>query len=145
MLALRWQAGYFRYILAVTFANKATQEMKDRILLYLDQFARGITNNLSEEIKTELQLSDRELQSKSKEVLSAILHSYSQFSISTIDSFFQRVIRSFTREAGLLGNFRLEVDNDRVLAEVIDEVMVELGKDEELTQWVVQFSRDKLL
>jgi ATP-dependent helicase/nuclease subunit A len=144
-LALRWQSDYYRHILAVTFANKATQEMKERILLYLDQFARGEKNNLSEEIKSELNFSDSQLKEKSNEVLSSLLHHYSQFSISTIDSFFQRVIRSFTREAGLLGNFRLEVDNDLVMDEVIGELMDELGPDnKQLTDWVIQFSRDRL-
>jgi len=144
-LALQRQPDYYRHILAVTFANKATQEMKERILLYLDEFARGEKNNLSEEIKKELFLDDKTLQEKSREVLSSLLHHYSQFAISTIDSFFQRVIRSFTREAGLLGNFRLEVDNDLVMDEVIGELMDELGpQNKQLTDWVVQFSRDRL-
>lgn len=145
LLALSRQPEYFRFILAVTFANKATQEMKSRILEYLDDFAKGRLNNLSGEIKSELRIDDATLQSKSREVLSHILHRYSQFSISTIDAFFQRVIRSFTREAGLMGNFRLEVDNDYVLDEVIAALMDDLGPARpDLTNWVVQFSRDRL-
>jgi ATP-dependent helicase/nuclease subunit A len=145
-LALSWQPDYYRHILAVTFANKATQEMKERILLYLAEFSRGDKNNLTEELKAELFLNDAKLKEKSKEVLSSLLHHYSQFSISTIDSFFQRVIRAFTREAGLLGNFRLEVDNDLVMDEVIADLMDELGPDnKQLTDWVIQFSRDRLL
>jgi ATP-dependent exoDNAse (exonuclease V) beta subunit len=144
-LALGGTPESFRHILAVTFANKATQEMKERIVEYLADFSYGRTNNLTTELQTELQLSDQQLQKRSREVLSLILHRYSQFSISTIDSFFQRVIRSFTREAGLLGNFRLEVDNDLVLDEVISALMDELGQEnKELTQWVVQFSRESL-
>ncbi|MFN8881732.1 MAG: UvrD-helicase domain-containing protein [Cyclobacteriaceae bacterium] len=144
-LALSGNADAFRHILAVTFANKATQEMKQRIVEYLADFAAGRANNLTHEIKEELRLTDRQLQEKSRDVLSLILHRYSQFSISTIDAFFQRVIRSFTREAGLLGNFRLEVDNDLVLDEVIAALMDELGPDQQqLTNWVVRFSRDRL-
>ncbi len=143
-LALQWQPDYFKYILAVTFANKAAQEMKDRVILYLDEFSRGVTNNLTEEIRSELDFDAKRLQSKSADVLSSLLHHYSLFSISTIDSFFQKVIRSFTREAGLLGNFRLEVDNDLVLGEVIHELMDDLGEDERLTRWVVEFSRERL-
>lgn len=146
LLALSRQPEYFRSILAVTFANKATQEMKTRILEYLDDFANGRPNNLANEIKQELHLSDDELKSKSEEVLAIILHRYSQFSISTIDAFFQRVIRSFTREAGLMGNFRLEVDTDFVLDEVIAALLDDLGPDrQDLTDWVVQFSRERLL
>jgi ATP-dependent helicase/nuclease subunit A len=130
----------------VTFANKATQEMKSRILEYLDDFANGRTNNLSAEIKSELGIDDSTLQSRSREILAAILHRYSQFSISTIDAFFQRVIRSFTREAGLMGNFRLEVDTDYVLDEVIAALMDDLGPNrKDLTQWVVEFSRGRLM
>jgi ATP-dependent exoDNAse (exonuclease V) beta subunit len=143
-LALRWDGDYFRYILAVTFANKATQEMKERILQYLSDFAAGRTNNLAGEIKQELGIDDRQLQRQSQWVLSNILHRYSQFAISTIDAFFQRVIRSFTREAGVLGNFRLEVDNDMVLDEVLAALMDELGHNHQLTRWVVQFSRERL-
>ncbi len=143
-LALRWEGDYFRYILAVTFANKATQEMKERILHYLNDFANNRPNNLTKEIQQELRLDAQQLQRQSQLVLSNILHHYSQFAISTIDAFFQRVIRSFTREAGVLGNFRLEVDNEMVLDEVLASLMDELGHNHQLTQWVVQFSRDRL-
>ena len=143
-LALSGKPDYYRFILAVTFANKATLEMKERIMRYLDDFSKGKSNDLGIEIRTELKLTENQLTTKSKEIQSAILHHYSQFSISTIDSFFQKVIRSFTREAGLLGNFRLEVDNDLVLEEVISELMDELGSNEQLTRWVVEFSKEKL-
>jgi ATP-dependent helicase/nuclease subunit A len=146
LLALSRQPEYFRFILAVTFANKATQEMKSRILEYLNDFANGRVNNLSKEIKAELGIDDDMLQSRSREVLAVILHRYSQFSISTIDAFFQRVIRSFTREAGLMGNFRLEVDTDYVLDEVIAALMDDLGPNrKDLTNWVVEFSRGRLM
>jgi ATP-dependent helicase/nuclease subunit A len=146
LLALSRQPEYFRYILAVTFANKATQEMKTRILEYLDDFANGRDNNLAAEIRSELHIDAETLKSKSREVLAIILHRYSQFSISTIDAFFQRVIRSFTREAGLMGNFRLEVDTDLVLDEVIAALLDDLGPErQDLTDWVVQFSRERLL
>ena len=144
-LALSGEPDAFRFIIAVTFANKATQEMKERIVRYLDDFAQGRRNNLTEELTTELKLSDDELQKRSATVLSLILHRYSQFSISTIDAFFQKIIRSFTREAGLLGNFRLEVDEDFVLDEVIADLMDELGdSNPDLTKWVTEFSRDRL-
>ncbi len=144
-LALSGKPDYYRFILAVTFANQATLEMKERIMRYLDDFAKGKANDLGKEIKSELVLTDAQLIAKSKELQSTILHHYSQFAISTIDAFFQKVIRSFTREAGLLGNFRLEVDHELVLDEVIAELMDELGTNEQLTRWVVEFSRNRLL
>ncbi len=118
--------------------------MKARIMQYLDDFAKGRPNELANEIIQQLGITQEELIIKSKAVQSAILHHYSQFAISTIDAFFQKVIRAFTREAGLLGNFRLEVDNDLVLKEVIGELMDELGRNKQLTEWVVNFSKDRL-
>jgi ATP-dependent helicase/nuclease subunit A len=143
-LALQHRGYYFRHILAVTFTNKSTQEMKDRILTYLDDFAKGRPNELAHELKKELGQDDNTFQERSQDVQREILHNYSQFSISTIDAFFQRVIRSFTREAGLMGDYRLEVDQDLVLEEVIDDLIDELGSNKELTEWVVEFARDNL-
>ncbi len=143
-LALRFRADYFKFILAVTFTNKASQEMKDRILAYLDDFAKGKDNELAEELKQELGYDDQTFRQHCQEVQSAILHQYSGFAISTIDAFFQRVIRSFTREAGLVGDYRLEVEHDAVLEQVIDNLIDELGKNRELTDWVVEFARENL-
>jgi ATP-dependent helicase/nuclease subunit A len=143
-LALEHRGYYFRHILAVTFTNKSTQEMKDRILAYLDEFANGRANELAEELKKELKLDANTFQERSQDVQREILHNYSQFSISTIDAFFQRVIRSFTRESGLMGDYRLEIDQDLVLEEVIDDLIDELGSNKELTEWVVEFAKDSL-
>lgn len=143
-LALKYRADYFRHILAVTFTNKASQEMKDRILAYLDDFARGKPNDLAPELQQELGLDDQTFRQHSQEAQAVLLHNYSQFSISTIDAFFQRVIRSFTREAGLVGDYRLEVEHDEVLENVIDNLIEELGSNKELTEWVVEFARENL-
>lgn len=147
-LALRYPE-YFRYILAMTFTNKSTQEMKDRIIRYLDDFTHGRSDDLAAEILKDFAADGKlftplQFKERSREVLSLILHQYSQFAVSTIDAFFQRVIRSFTRETGLLGNFRLEVDNDMVLEDVIDRVMDNLTDNEELRGWVLEFSLERL-
>ena len=138
------KADYFKYILAVTFTNRATQEMKDRILTYLDKFAKGVDNDLAGELQIELRLNAKAFQLCAQEAQSLILHKYDQFSISTIDAFFQKVIRSFTREAGLIGDYRLEVDQVPVLEVVIDNLIDELGINEELTKWVVEFANENL-
>ena len=118
--------------------------MKDRILHYLDRFAKGIEDEVANELKKELKLDDSTFQQHAQEIQSAILHQYAQFSISTIDAFFQKVIRSFTREAGLMGDYRLEVEQDEILEEVIDNLIDELGNQKELTQWVVDFAKENL-
>jgi ATP-dependent helicase/nuclease subunit A len=148
-LALK-RTDYFRYVLAMTFTNKSTQEMKDRILQYLSAFAKGESEDLAREIIEEQRregnaLKPSELREKSAEILAFLLHHYSEFSISTIDAFFQRIIRSFTRETGLLGNFRLEVDNAAVQEEVIALLMAQLSDNVELRGWVIDFSMDKLV
>ncbi|HTE30914.1 MAG TPA: UvrD-helicase domain-containing protein, partial [Chryseolinea sp.] len=144
LLALRFRADYFKHILAVTFTNKATQEMKDRILRYLNEFATGEPNELAEELQNELGLDASTFRQYAQEAQAAILHKYDRFSISTIDAFFQKVIRSFTREAGLVGDYRLEVEQDAVLEEVIDNLIDELGSNKELTDWVVEFAKENL-
>ncbi|MEX1238124.1 MAG: UvrD-helicase domain-containing protein [Cyclobacteriaceae bacterium] len=143
-LALKYRNDYFKHILAVTFANKASQEMKDRILEYLNDFARGRQHPLAGELQEELSMDSQTFQQHSQETQSILLHQYDSFSISTIDAFFQKVIRSFVREAGLVGDYRLEVDQDTVLEEVIDNLIDELGDNKELTDWVVEFAKENL-
>ena len=118
--------------------------MKDRILVYLNIFATGEPDELAKELKKELNLDDATFQQHAHSMQAAILHQYSQFSISTIDAFFQKVIRAFTREAGLMGDYRLEVEQDQVLEEVIDNLIDELGNNKELTEWVVDFAKENL-
>lgn len=118
--------------------------MKDRILAYLNNFATGKQDELAAELKETLGLDDNTFQQYAQEAQAAILHKYDRFAISTIDAFFQKVIRSFTREAGLVGDYRLEVEQDAVLEEVIDNLIDELGANKELTDWVVEFARVNL-
>ncbi len=118
--------------------------MKDRILHYLDIFIKGIPDPLADELKSDLKIDNQTFVQNCTELRSEILHQYDQFSISTIDAFFQRVIRAFTRESGLIGDYRLEVDQDTVLEEVINDLIDELGENKELTRWVVEFAKENL-
>lgn len=143
-LALQYRADYFKHILAVTFTNKASQEMKDRILEYIDAFAKGEGGSLAAALQSELKMDPQTFRQYSQEVQSTLLHKYDHFAISTIDAFFQKVIRAFIREAGLVGDYRLEVDQDAVLEDVIDNLVSELGTNKELTDWVVEFAGENL-
>ncbi|MGC4022077.1 MAG: UvrD-helicase domain-containing protein [Cyclobacteriaceae bacterium] len=143
-LALRFRSDYFKHILAVTFTNKSTQEMKNRIMRYLNEFAQGDQNELALELQKELKLDPQTFQNYAQEVQASILHNYHQFSISTIDAFFQKVIRAFTREAGILGDYRLEVEQDEVMEEVISNLIADLGPKKQLTDWVVELALQNL-
>lgn len=118
--------------------------MKDRILDYLSAFARGEKNSLAVELAKELNLDDATFAQYAQEALSGILHQYDKFSVSTIDAFFQKVIRSFTRESGFLGDYRLEVEQEIVMEEVIANLLDELKANQDLTDWVVEFVRENL-
>ena len=142
-LALK-SPGYYRSILAVTFTNRATQEMKSRILQQLHGLSQGEPNEMLPELLEATGLEAPKLKTRAGEVLTRILHGYSQFSVSTIDSFFQKVIRAFTREIGLQAGFTLELDQQRVLDEVIDLVFDDIGKDKQLTEWLVRFAEEKV-
>ncbi|MDR3246160.1 MAG: UvrD-helicase domain-containing protein [Prevotellaceae bacterium] len=120
----------FREILAVTFTNKATDEMKIRIITTLHNIATGKDLFIADSICRELNISQSALKDRAAKVQQAILHNYSNFSISTIDKFFQKILHVFVREAGLHPGFRLELDQERLMNEAIDRMMLNLHKND---------------
>ena len=113
----------FRHILAVTFTNKATDEMKDRIVKRLQKRAQDPSDKMS---------------AKARACLSAILFDYSSFSVSTIDRFFQTVLRAFAREIDQYLSYRVEVDSETVLLQVVDQLLDGLGESDKqsLQKWL---------
>lgn len=106
----------YRNILAVTFTNKATEEMKERIL-----------KDLAKEGKTN---------PRAREILINLLHDYGSFSVSTIDKFFQQALRAFSRELGSSGNYQIELDKASLTKEAMDRVLDDLTeKDKDLLGW----------
>ena len=106
----------YRNILAVTFTNKATEEMKERILK--DLFKAG------------------EKDSRARDILINLLHDYSAFSVSTIDKFFQQALRAFAREIGHSGNYQIELDKTSLVNEAMDRVLDDLKEnDTQLLSW----------
>ena len=136
----------YRRILAVTFTNKATDEMKTRILKELHALAQGEKSPYRSDLMRTFKMSEVAVNDRSRNILIAILHDYSSFSISTIDRFFQQVIRSFAREIGVQGGYNLELDNESTLQQSVDNLFHDLSKDEnrQLLNWLTQFAEDRI-
>lgn len=137
----------FREILAVTFTNKATAEMKERILGALKELAQlGFESSKFTAILKAIypDLQDSELRVKASEIYSAILHDYSRFSVSTIDGFVQQLIRSFAFELNLDSGYKLEINNEKVRDELVQALNLELEKDPDLLEWVTSLAIDRI-
>ena len=136
----------YRHILAVTFTNKATDEMKSRIVEELNNLAVGNKSEYLKQLKNDFKLSEQTIRQQSKGILQSILHNYSNFSISTIDSFFQQTMRAFTREMGITGGYKVEVDNKSFLPEIVDLMLNELDEDgnDDLIDWLLGFMKDRI-
>ena len=142
-LALK-RPSYYRHILAVTFTNKAMQEMKNRIIQKLAEFKQGQFDSMARELIQHTRDSEEEFQARCDELLTRILHGYSHFAISTIDSFFQKVIRGFAKELGLAGSYRLELDTDIILIQAVDDLLTEATDNKQVRDWLIRFSRESL-
>ncbi|MDD4604789.1 MAG: UvrD-helicase domain-containing protein [Dysgonamonadaceae bacterium] len=136
----------YRHILAVTFTNKATDEMKSRIVEELNNLAVGNESGFLKQLMAEFKLSEQTIRQQSKGILQSILHNYSSFSISTIDGFFQQTMRAFTREMGIAGGYKVEVDNKSFLPEIVDLMLNELDEDgnENLIDWLLDFMKERI-
>ncbi len=136
----------FRRILAVTFTNKATDEMKKRIVQELDILACREKSGYLALLMHEFELSEEAVFQKAHRILLGILHDYSSFNISTIDRFFQQTMRAFAREIGLQGGYNVELDTGRILTEAVDKMIYSLEDpaNKEILSWLLRFSEEKI-
>lgn len=136
----------YKAILAVTFTNKATGEMKNRILENLNALATAPNPDFLQDLMECTGKKEAAIRNLAKVLLINILNDFSKFSINTIDSFFQKVIRAFAFEAGLPAGFKVELDTDRVLNRAVDDLMreIELRGNEELKEWLIKHTLSKI-
>ncbi len=148
LLENKTDGNAYRHILAVTFTNKATEEMKSRIVDELDTLAHYPDHSpyldcLLQECAFE---GTARLQEAARKALTEILSDYGAFSVSTIDKFFQRVLRCFAREAGQFGDYQIELDRNSLVAEAADRVLNNLdgSNNPALLDWLVSSALENI-
>jgi ATP-dependent exoDNAse (exonuclease V) beta subunit len=132
----------FKAVLAITFTNKAAKEMKTRIVEALVSFAKNDLENPSPlfvEVAETLKKNLTSLKDKAHRVLQSLLHNYTAFEVSTIDTFTVKIIRTFANDLRLAQAFEIELDTDRLYQLAIDELLSGIGKDDLLTKFMVEF------
>ena len=134
----------YRHILAVTFTNKATEEMKSRILKEIHALASGAGSAYLDSLCHELRLDEQTVRKRAAEARSRILHDYSRFTVLTIDTFFQRILRAFIKELGLDLNYNVEIETASVLSKSADSLIDRITDDPALGRWLTAFVQERI-
>ena len=131
-------------ILSVTFTNKATEEMKSRILREIHRLASGDKSPYLGDIEREIGLSEAQIREGAKKARTRILHDFSRFTILTIDRFFQRILRAFIKELSLDLNYNIELDTNLLLERSTDALVEGIAEDEQLRSWLLEFAEERI-
>ncbi len=137
----------YRHIVAVTFTNKATAEMKERIMSQLYGIAYALPSSddyMEKMLEAFPNLSKESICQKAKTALNLILHDYGHFRIQTIDSFFQSVLRSLARELELNGDVEFTLDGDEILDEAVDTFIRRLDEKSAEIKQVIEYIENNL-
>ena len=135
----------YRAILAVTFTNKATEEMKSRILREIDMLAsHPERSNYLPMLLEDPSLNEALVVNRARAVRAKILHDYSHFTVLTIDKFFQRILRAFIKELGIDLNYNIEIETASLLAKSADALIDDISRDETLKRWITGFAEENM-
>ena len=137
---------YYKKILAITFTNKAAQEMKERVLYYLNILSQGKDiDNILSEIISKTRLESQDIFKISKNIYSHILHNYSDLSIQTIDKFSYKIVKTFSSDLGMNRDFELELDSNKIIQPVIALLLNKVSDNNSLlTDVLLNFTIQKL-
>jgi len=136
----------YRHILAVTFTNKATEEMKLRILSQLYGISRQLPDSRPylDVVTSELGVSPQMAVKRAGEALTLLLHGYHGFRVGTIDSFFQNVLRNLAREMDLAPNLNVTLDGNQEEERAVDELIDELQDRSTVMGWILDYIRENI-
>ena len=136
----------YRQTLAVTFTNKATEEMKMRILSQLFGIWRGLpaSDNYADKVCRELDVSREYAAEQAGKALMLLLHNYSHFRVETIDSFFQSVLRNLARELELTANLRVGLNDVQVEEQAVDQLVDSLQATDKMLAWLMRYIIDTI-
>lgn len=126
-----WQAWQAAAILAITFTNAAAADMKRKIMETLVQIASG--EDAAGDLQADSGLSAEMLRQRTEAVLHYLLHDYGNFSVQTIDSFVQRVIRPFAFELGLPRTYETDIETARWVDEIREALLSAYGMPQQET------------
>lgn len=136
----------YRQILAVTFTNKATQEMKIRILSQLYGIANGLESSAQyfEKVREKTGMPDVVIRNNARFALTLLIHKYNNFRIQTIDAFFQQVLRNLAHELGQTANLRIDLDNEQIEGKAVDQMIESLEQGQPVLQWISNYINNSI-